>query len=100
PNPSELLMGERMDVLIDELKKSYDYIILDSPPMGLVADSLELLKYSDATIYMIRQNYTRKRMLGMINEKYKRGEVKNISFVLNYYQEKAKYGYGYGYGYG
>jgi len=100
PNPSELLMSERMELLVEKLKEEYDYIILDTPPMGLVADSLELLKYADATIYMIRQNYTRKRMLSMINEKYKRGEVKNISFVLNYYQEKAKYGYGYGYGYG
>ena len=74
PNPSELLMSRRMEVLIEQLKEVYDYIILDSPPMGLVSDSLELLKYSDATIYMVRQNYTRKRMLAMINDKYKRGD--------------------------
>ncbi|UAB81242.1 polysaccharide biosynthesis tyrosine autokinase [Marixanthomonas sp. SCSIO 43207] len=98
PNPSELLMGEAMKDLMDELKESYDYIILDSPPLGLVADSLELVKYADATIYMVRQNYTKKGMFTMINDKYQTGEVTNVSFVMNFFQEKAKYGYGYGYG--
>ena len=101
PNPSELLMGETMKGLIDELKKEYDYIVLDTPPLGLVADALELVKHADATIYIVRQNYTKKGMFGMVNEKYRTGEITNISFVLNYFQEKAKYGYGgYGYGYG
>ena len=98
PNPSELLMNERMDTLIEELKKQYDYIILDSPPVGLVADALELTKYADATLYLVRQNYTKQGMFNFINDKYKTGEVTNISFVLNYFEEKAKYGYGYGYG--
>jgi len=100
PNPSELLLGDKMSDLMEELSKIYDYIVLDSPPLGLVADSLELTKYADATIYIVRQNYTKKRMFAVINDKYKTGEVKNISFVLNYFQEKSKYGYGYGYGYG
>ncbi len=100
PNPSELLMGERMEEMINELKKTYDYIILDSPPIGLVADALELTKYADATLYIVRQNYTKRGMFNFINDKYKTGEVTNISFVLNFFEEKAKYGYGYGYGYG
>ncbi|MGB3774053.1 MAG: polysaccharide biosynthesis tyrosine autokinase, partial [Leeuwenhoekiella sp.] len=102
PNPSELLMGEQMDNLMADLKNKYDYIILDTPPIGLVADALELQSYVDATLYVIRQNYTKKGMLANINEKYKRGEVKNISFVLNYFRTKGRlaYGYGYGYGYG
>jgi capsular exopolysaccharide synthesis family protein len=100
PNPSELLMGERMELLINELKSKYDYIILDSPPLGLVSDSLELIKFADATIYMVRQNYTKKGMFRHINDKYRRGEVSNVSFVLNFYEDKASYGYGYGYGYG
>ncbi len=98
PNPSELLMGERMEAMIEELKLRYDYIILDSPPLGLVADSLELIKFADATIYMVRQNYTKKGMFSLINQKYKKGEVTNLSFVLNFFEDKAKYGYGYGYG--
>ena len=100
PNPSELLMTERMTTLMNELKQQYDYIILDSPPMGLVADALELTKFADATLYLIRQNYTKREMFNFINDKYKKGEVTNISFVLNYFEEKAKYGYGYGYKHG
>ena len=100
PNPSELLMGDSMDELIAELKTEYDYIILDTPPIGLVTDALELQPHVDATLYVIRQDYTKKGMLAGINEKYKKGEVKNISFVLNYFRTKGRFGYGYGYGYG
>lgn len=100
PNPSELLIGERMDHLIELLKERYDYIILDSPPIGLVSDALELIKYADATLYMVRHNRTRKNMLTFVNEKYRRGEVKHISIVLNEYVEKSGTGFGYGYGYG
>ncbi len=100
PNPAELLIGEKLDELINKLKESYDYIILDSPPLGLVSDSLELMKHADATIYMARYNYTHKNMFTFVNEKYKTGEVKHISIVLNGYVEKSGKGYGYGYGYG
>ena len=99
PNPSELIMGERMKELIDRLKQKYDYIILDSPPIGSVSDALELCKYADATLYLVRQNYTKRGMFSFINEKYKTGEVSNISFIFNFFESKAKYGYGYGYGY-
>jgi capsular exopolysaccharide synthesis family protein len=100
PNPSELLMSDKMDVLFKTLKEKYDCIIMDTPPIGLVSDALNLGKYADASLYLLRQNYTKKAMLSVINEKYEKGEVKNISFVLNYFQHKAKYGYGYNYGYG
>ncbi|RXG29739.1 exopolysaccharide transport family protein [Leeuwenhoekiella palythoae] len=99
PNPSELLMSEQMDTLMEELKKEYDYIILDTPPVGLVSDALELDEYVDATLYVIRQHYTKKGMLRLINDKYKKKEISNISFVLNYFSAKSKLGYGYGYGY-
>ncbi|HET8885479.1 MAG TPA: polysaccharide biosynthesis tyrosine autokinase [Salinimicrobium sp.] len=105
PNPSELLMHERTDELIAELREKYDYIVLDTPPVGLVADALTLVKYADASIYVVRQGYTKRGMLNVVNDKYKKGEIKNISFVLNFFEQKAKYGgygqgYGYGYGYG
>ncbi len=106
PNPSELLMSERMTELIDILKERYDYIVLDSPPLGLVADSLELTKHVDATLYIARLNYSDKNMFTFVNEKYRRGEIKHVSVVLNDYIEKGGYsyiyghGYGYGYGYG
>jgi capsular exopolysaccharide synthesis family protein len=100
PNPSELILSERMEEMMKELGEIYDYIVLDSPPLALVSDALELVKYADATVYVVRQDYTKKGMLGVINEKHKTGEVKHISYVLNYHRQKAKYGYSYGYGYG
>lgn len=100
PNPSELLIGEQMDRFIEELKANYDYIVLDTPPLGLVADAFELIEYADASLYVVRQDYTKKEMLGLINDKHNKGEVKNISFLYNFYDQKGKYGYGYGYGYG
>jgi len=100
PNPSELLIGGAMDTLISDLKKRYDYIILDTPPVALVADALELLEYVDASMYVVRQDYTKKGMLNFINDKYRKKELSNISFLYNHYDQKGKYGYGYGYGYG
>lgn len=100
PNPSELIISEAMDEFIQELKLRYDYIILDTPPVGLVADAVELAKYSDVTLYIMRQNYTKKDMVTLLNNRHKRGELNNVSIIFNGYENKAKYGYAYGYGYG
>jgi succinoglycan biosynthesis transport protein ExoP len=102
PNPSELILSDAMNELIIELKDKYDYIILDTPPVGLVSDALELAQYADVTLYIVRQNYTKKDMITLLNTRVKRGELSNASIVLNGYENKAKYGtaYGYGYGYG
>ncbi len=100
PNPSELILSEAMKDLIDELKLKYDYIILDTPPVGLVSDALELAQYADVTLYIVRQNYTKKDMITLLNTRVKRGELNNASIVFNGYENKAKYGSGYGYGYG
>ena len=100
PNPSELIISDATDELMSSLKEKYEYIIIDTPPIGIVSDAIELLKYADASIYVVRQNYSQKGMLKMINEKYEKKEVKNISIVLNDFNIKSKYGYEYGYGYG
>lgn len=100
PNPAEMVMSERMKELIEELKKKYDYIILDTPPVGLVSDALELAQYCDVTLYIVRQNFTKKGMITLLNNRVKRGELHNTSVILNGFQNKAKYGAGYGYGYG
>lgn len=60
PNPAELILGESMKDLLDDLKRKYDYIILDTPPVGLVSDALELAQFCDATLYVVRQNVTKK----------------------------------------
>ncbi|MFZ4671586.1 MAG: polysaccharide biosynthesis tyrosine autokinase [Flavobacterium sp.] len=100
PNPSELILGETMKEMIEELKKNYDYIILDTPPVGLVSDALELSQFCDVTLYVVRQNFTKKEMLTLLNNRSKRGELNNVSIIFNGYENKAKYGVGYGYGYG
>ena len=100
PNPAEMIMSDRMKDLIDELKQKYDYIILDTPPVGIVSDALELAQYSDVVLYIVRQNFTKKEMITSLNNRVKRGELNNTSVILNGFENKAKYGAGYGYGYG
>jgi capsular exopolysaccharide synthesis family protein len=100
PNPSELIMGEALQELLERLKEKYDYIILDTPPVGLVTDAVELSQYSDVTLYVMRQNFTKKEMVNLLNNRVKRGELNNVSIILNGFENKAKYGAGYGYGYG
>jgi succinoglycan biosynthesis transport protein ExoP len=100
PNPSELLIGDTIKELIDVLKERYEYIILDTPPVGLVSDAVELAPYADITLYIMRQNYTKKEMIKLLNNRTDNGELTNVSIVFNGYENKAKYGAGYGYGYG
>lgn len=100
PNPSELLIGDRFKEMLDLLRDRYDYIVLDSPPIGLVTDSLDISKHVDATLYIARYNYTSKNMFAYINEKYRKGEIENISVVMNGHIGRGGYGYGYNYNYG
>ena len=100
PNPAELIMSDAMKELLETLKKDYDYIILDTPPVGLVSDALELAHLSDVILYVVRQNFTKKDMITLLNNRNKRGELSNVSIILNGFESKAKYGYGYGYSYG
>ncbi|WP_194852166.1 polysaccharide biosynthesis tyrosine autokinase [Nonlabens antarcticus] len=100
PNPSELILTTRAGDMLEELRKNYDYIILDTPPLGLVSDAMEISKHADASLYVVRQGYTKKGMLDIINDKYIKGELGNVSLLFNYFNDRARYGYGYGYGYG
>lgn len=100
PNPSEILLNEKMGQLITLLKSKYDYVIIDSPPIGLISDGLELTKYADVTIYLVRQNVTRKLHLDFINKIYLEGKMKNLCIIFNGVKLGGTvYGYGYGYGY-
>ena len=101
PNPAELLMNERFDQLIDELKKRYDYIILDNVPALVVADAAIVSRVTDLTIYVIRDGVLDRRYLPELERLHQDGKFKNMCIVLNDSQvEKKKYGYGYGQGYG
>lgn len=98
PNPAELLLSAPMEELINRLKESYDYILLDTPPVGLVSDAMELANFADVVLYVVRQNYTKKSMIGQLNIRQKRGELKNVSLVLNAFEGKSRDAYGNSYG--
>ena len=101
PNPAELLNSDRMKKLISELKETYEYIILDTPPAGLVTDSVITMKLSDINLYIVRHNYTKKNMLNVINDLHDLKQVENINIIINdYIVSSSSYGYGYGYAYG
>lgn len=98
PNPSELLNLDKMKDFINDLKKSYQYVIIDTPPVGLVTDGLILMKHSDVNIYVIRQNFTNKEMVSNFNDLYNNSGLE-INLVINdISKDRTNYGYGYGYG--
>ncbi|NML37258.1 polysaccharide biosynthesis tyrosine autokinase [Chitinophaga sp. G-6-1-13] len=100
PNPAELLLSERLEVLMATLRKSYDYIILDNVPMGLVADAVIVNRVADLTIYIIRAGKLDRRLLPQIEKSYQHKKFKNMTVILNGYNAgKEFYRYGYGYGY-
>ena len=96
PNPAELIMSSRLDDLISELKTEYDYIIIDSAPVGVVSDTYLLNRVIDNAVYVSRQNYTPKDVSDLINDIHDNNRLKNIGLVLNGVDEISGYGYGYG----
>ncbi|SIR10311.1 GumC family protein [Pontibacter lucknowensis] len=100
PNPAELMLLPKIGVLIDELKAGFDYIIIDSSPIGQVADSLALAPYIDSSLYIVRYNYTSKKQLQIIDDLYRSRKLKHPMIVLNDAKKNNSYGYSYGYGYG
>ncbi|HUZ59446.1 MAG TPA: polysaccharide biosynthesis tyrosine autokinase [Hanamia sp.] len=108
PNPSELISSDRLTELFDYLRMHYDYIIIDSPPIGAVTDAKILAGVADATLYIVRQNYTHSSFLMLIEEINKKKILPNFNIVFNGIKVKSipgyiygtSYGYGYRYGYG
>jgi len=98
PNPAELLMSERVQFLFDEVKHSYDYIIVDTAAVGLVTDTLLISKHADMFIYVVRANYIDKRRLQVAKAMYSEKRLPNMSILVNDVKHKRGYGYGYGYG--
>jgi capsular exopolysaccharide synthesis family protein len=103
PNPAELILQPEMDQLMDYLKKNFEYIILDTPPVGLVTDAQILGKYADTSLYIVRHQYTLKDQIKLVDSYYKGKRMPKLGIVLNDIKagEAYRYGYGgYGYGYG
>jgi tyrosine-protein kinase Etk/Wzc len=98
PNPAELLMSKKVDLLFAALKSQYDYIIVDTAPVSLVTDTLLIAKHADCFIYVARANFLEKRMLNIPNTLYKEQKLPNMCLLLNDTDSTKGYGYGYGYG--
>lgn len=115
PNPAELLEKENLGSAINYLKKKYDYVLLDTAPIGLVSDTLTIGRHADLTLYVVRANYTLKADMNLVNNLSIEKRLPNINIVLNGtvaennnysyrryggYTYGKGYGYSYGYGYG
>ena len=118
PNPTELLARDGLDKVIETLKKNFDYVILDTAPVGMVTDTLLIGRVADLSVYVCRADYTHKNEYTLINELAENNKLPNLCTVINgldlkrrkygYYYGYGKYGkyygygkrYGYGYGYG
>jgi len=110
PNPAELMLNDRMEKLMQELKFHYDFVVMDSPPVGSVTDARILAKYAYTTLYVIRHQYTPRSYFTLIKDVYLKKRLPNLAIVLNgirkhsfmgySYGNGHNTGYGYGYGYG
>ena len=99
PNPAELVSRESLDNIFATLRKEYDYIIVDTAPVGLVTDTLMIARVADLTVYMCRADYTPKSSFEFINSLSAQKKLPQVSIVINGIDmSKKKYGYYYGYG--
>ena len=99
PNPTELLARDGLDKAVETLKKNFDYVILDTAPVGMVTDTLLIGRVADLSVYVCRADYTRKAEYTLINELAENNKLPNLCTVINGLDlQKKKYGYYYGYG--
>lgn len=100
PNPLELIASDRTEQVFDELKQLYDFIIIDSPPVGIVSDAYLLTKYADVTLYIVRQGFTHKEAFNNNLQHILQKKISNVSLILNDVKARGMaYDYGYEYTY-
>ncbi|MBA3679597.1 MAG: polysaccharide biosynthesis tyrosine autokinase [Bacteroidetes bacterium] len=108
PNPSEFVLSNKLKELIDRTKQDFDFVIIDTPPAGLLSDSIYLVQQVDATIFVLNTRTSTKRVITFMENVIEANNLKNVLLVLNgisrmgkrYYYQGYGYSYGYGYGYG
>ncbi len=104
PNPSELVISKEMDNIIEKLKQTYDIIIIDNPPVGLVTDGITMLQKADYPIYVMRADYSKREFIHFVDRLYYENHFHKLSIILNgvnFKKQAYSYGYyGYGYTYG
>lgn len=98
PNPTELLMSERFDEIVNEARQLYDYVVIDTTPVFAVADASVVARVADVTLFALRMSKERKDFLPLLNDMYKKRKFHNLCCVIN--GSNARHGYNYGYGYG
>lgn len=99
PNPAELVERKQLDTVIDILKQEYDYVMIDTAPVGLVTDTIQIGRIADMTIAVCRADYTPKENIVMLNEMATENKLPNMAIVINGIDmSKKKHGYYYGYG--
>lgn len=99
PNPTQLLTNSNFQSLIEEAKKLYDYVILDSAPVQMISDTLNFSDLADVTVYVAKFNFTDKSSLVQLNNFIKKEQLKNVGILINGVNMKSTYGYNYGYDY-
>ena len=106
PNPAELLLDSRVEEMFKWLRENFDVILVDTAPVGMVSDAMTLGNFANTTLYIVRQGYTYKKQISLIDEFYHENRLPKISIIINDVKLKPGYGYygygryGYGYGYG
>jgi capsular exopolysaccharide synthesis family protein len=103
PNPSELLLSDRFKEIVEELKQTYDVIIIDNPPIGLVSDGIKNLTEADIPIYVFKSHYSKRNFAYRVKELFEMQQLNQLNVILNGVQTSKRssaYGYGYGYNYG
>ncbi|CAA6822376.1 MAG: Tyrosine-protein kinase Wzc (EC [uncultured Sulfurovum sp.] len=99
-NPSELILAKELPLLFKELKKRYEYIIIDTAPIGIISDTKTLMQFSDLNLIIIRENYAKKEFIVTLEEMISKHDFKKIGLILNASKEQGgEYGYGYSYEY-
>lgn len=97
PNPSELLLNGEFSQLLAELQKHYDYIIMDTPPVGIVTDGIMAMKHADISVYIFRANYSKRDFIDNLNRIIRINKFENITSILNAVPSSSETAYGYGY---
>lgn len=105
PNPAELLEGDTLHEILNEARKNFELIILDTPPFGMVTDARLIARSADLNLFILRQNYSMVSILEILEDMYQKKEIGSMGIILNDMKRRGYYGYGYryynyGYSYG
>ncbi|MGD1847678.1 MAG: GumC family protein [Salibacteraceae bacterium] len=107
PNASELILNGKVDDLLDEARKHYDYIVVDTPPLSLITDGMVLMQKVDLKLFVLNSKFTNRQSVNFIEDAISKNDLTDCGIILNGVRQRrfsyyyyGKYGYGYGYGYG